>query len=534
MSEYIDEDADLQIGRNSIYHEDLEHPTEKQIDEKKRKEKWLGQERLHTLRSVCLFFLVLPFSVYYFFMQLKMFVVVGIFNYTGFNVRPYLYYDIETEREILATQEKYSKGAFSFGKVKYLAQRYMTYWIVIIMLIIALRFINTVSVFYFIDQWEFVKANKTIVYVVNVALSLIIGFANIIPAQPIRPDISTFISSFTGMDIVIRDSPHTRLKDLTEILDDIKHYEFIMFHTDVGNPIIVSTRIPEELNGLTGFNQLLSTNAFDNNQILRFIQIVEDVDSFYVLRNDIGMCHRIDYKSFLWTDVIADFQNFKPRVEISDLELNLYGGASLVLLVGLFSATEHLHVSVILMAWVIWPILFALVYRRKRNKMASINFFTLDGSERKYQPYNNINICTDDVIQQKIQAFQFFDTLYKLSLQGKYLMHIVLKCAENVKYDWLSTGIKVADFKRLARMAATLYQLDVCVVTPTARIVYAAPKHHKLKKDICVVFTISMKDKEQDLAFVQSAQMTKVHFDKAFKSMPFGHEDLEFENMFLK
>lgn len=530
--EYIVED--VEIGRKSIFQNGAMHAKRS----KNKIVELLGNERIHYIRAFFLSFLILPMSLYYLLLQLKMFVVVGIFNYFGINVRSFLVYDIETERETMMIREKYSRGSFSFGKIKYLAQRYMTYWIVVIVLIVALKFINQV------DQKELsslmkdttvFKGSTALSYLVQIVVSFIIGFANLIPARAVRPDISSFLSSFTEQDIVIRDSAHTRMKDLTEVLDDLKTYKFTLFTTAIGSPIIVSTVIPEELNSLPGFLTLLSTESFNNNQILRFIQIEEDVDSFFVMRNDIGMCHFIDHYPFRWDDIRHDLHNFKLRVEISDLEVNFYGGATIVLLVGLFAAQRNLHVSAILAIWVAWPVIFALIYRRKRSKLASINFFTLSGRDREYQPYHNISISSDNVIQKRVTGFKFFDTLIKVSMQGRFLMHVVLKCTESVKYDWLITGLQVRDFKRLAAMACTVHLVDIAVVTPSSRMLYTAPKRRKIKEKehLCVVFTISTKDRSRRIASVISAEMTQVQFNRAFSDRPFGHEDNDFESLYL-
>ena len=497
---------------------------------------WIGARKAHYSRCAFLSLFILPMAVYFLFIQLKTFIVVAIFNYTGFNVRPYLVYDIYTERDTELIQEKYSRGQMSWGKIKYISQRYMTYWIVIILLICATKFVNEVSAVDILNKYEIFKGHegKTLNYLLQVLASFLIGFANIIPTRAVRPDISAFISAFSGEDYVIRDSSHTRLKDLTEILDDIKELHFALFRTESGSPIIVSTKVPEDLNSLPGFPSLLNTDTFSNNQILRFIQIEEDVDSFFVLHNNIGMCNCIEFNPFKWSDIHSDLRNFKFRVYISDLELNLYGGASLVLLVALFSLTQKVHTSAILTAWVIWPVLFALMFRRKKSKLASINFFTLSEGERKYQPYNNIHIYTDNMIQKHIADFEFFNTLFKISMQGKYLMHIVLKCTESLRYDWLVKGIRVRDFRRLVSMAATLHQTDIALVTPRFRTYASAPKNYQVNEKACVVFNLSVLNQKEKTATVKSVPMMKAQFEKAFGNLPYGVENYEFENLYLK
>jgi hypothetical protein len=268
-------------------------------------------------------------------------------------------------------------------------------------------------------------------------------------------------------------------------------------------------------------------------QVLRFIQIEEDVDSFFVLRNDVGMCQRVDFNPFQWEDVKKDLHRVRLRIQISDLELNVYGGASLVLLMVLFSATHKLPVSTILLFWIIWPVVFALIYRRKQSKLASINFFTLDGKDRKYQPYNNVQISTDQKIQKRISEFKFVNTLFKISAQGKFLVHIILKCAESCKYEWLIHGLKVGDFRRLASMAATLHNTDIAVVTPKGKAYYAAPKHHRVRDDACVVFNIIAPDSRSKHAVVRSTPMTKKTFDSAFAKLEYRLDSVDFENLFL-
>lgn len=540
-SEYVDEDQ----GRRSIYdaQKDLEDEKYELPNAKTNKHakhwseemlaSWIGPMPAHYVRCAMLALLILPMAVVFLFIQLKTFIVVAIFNYSGYNIRPYLFYDIYTERETELIQEKYNRGPISWGKIKYIAQRYMTYWIVIILLITATKFINEVDIFTLLEKFNVYKKNEVIAHILSIGLSVFLGFANLIPTRAVRPDISSFMSSFSEMDLVIRDSAHTRLKDLTEILEDIKTHHFALFRTDHGCPIIVSTKVPEELNDLPGFPSLLNTDAFDNNQVLRFIQIEEDVDSFFVLRNDVGMCHRVDFNPFQWKDVHADLHKFRLRIQISDLELNLYGGASLVLLVILFSATRDLPTTSILTFWVAWPVLFALIYRRKQSKLASINFFTLNGKERMYQPFNNIQISSDQKIQKRIADFKFVDALYKISPQGRFLLHILLKCAENLKYEWLIHGLRVRDFRRLASMAAALHNTDIAVVTPRGKAYFPAPKHRRVKEDACVVFSITAPEQKGKVAVVRSTNMTKKTFESAFAGLEYRLEPPEFESLYL-
>jgi hypothetical protein len=289
--------------------------------------------------------------------------------------------------------------------------------------------------------------------------------------------------------------------------------------------VIVSTLAPEELRKETGFVALLSTDTFDNNQVLRFIQIEEDVDSFFVLRNDIGMCNRVEFDPFCWDTLYNDLKEFKIRLEISEFELNLYGGASLVLLVGMIAATSHLPVSRILGAWLIWPILYAVIYKRRRSKLASVNFFTLDGRDRKYQPFNNMCVSTDDIIMEKINEFKFFKALFKFTLQGRYLVHTLLKVTESVDYEWLKNGVKMKDFKRLASLSATIYERDVGIITPNAKAFYPAPRK---QNEMCVVFIINANGE------VTSLQMTRGQYEKAAHNVKEGKDTPSMENMFFK
>ena len=533
-----DDDADInRIGRNSFadMSDSIPHlrkpnkiSPQSIIDRfhytRKKCVQALEYRDLKLYTKIFLLSLILPTAVFCLLKQLRVFIVLGVFNYTGINLRPYMLFDIVTEREMMRTEEKFKGGPLTLSKVFYVSQRYMTYWLVIVLLIVATPFINEFTIFDIMERYQIFENNKTANYLIQVVVSILIGFANIVPAKPVRPDITAFISSFTEEDYTIRDGCHTRLKDLAEILQDIKTYGFVLLQNDIGSPIIVSTKAPEELRNVPGFTTLLSTDTFDNNQILRFIQIEEDVDSFFVLRNDIGMCHRVDFDPFQWNTAYNDLRAFKIRLEISELELNIYGGASLVLLVGLFSATFKLDVSIILAIWLFLPVLFAVVYRRRRSKLASINFFTLDGKDRKYQPYNNICVSTDDIIMRKIYNFKFFNALFKFTLQGRFLVHTLLKVAEKVNYEWLDTGLKLCDFKRLASTAATIYERDVGVITPNARVFFPAPRK---QNDMCVVCTVNVTGE------VTSLQMTRTQFEKATHSLPDGKDTPSVENMFI-
>ena len=533
-----DDDEDIaRIGRNSLADMGETLPHHRQPTKGNRKTvldrfhysrkkliRALEYRDLKWYTKLFLLLLLLPTAVFCLIKQLRMFIVVGVFNYTGFNLRPYLYFYMATERDILRAEEKFQGGPLTLSKVMYLAQRYMTYWVVIVVLIIATPFINQVTIVDILEKYQVFQSNATLNYLFHVGISILIGFANIIPSKPIRSDITSFLSSFTEEDYTIRDGCHTRLKDLSEILRDIKKYGFLLLQNDIGSPIIISTKAPEELRIVTGFTALLSTDTFDNNQILRFIQIEEDVDSFFVLRNDIGMCHRVDFDPFQWNSFYNEFKDFKIRLEISELELNIYGGASLVMIACLFSATSKLPVSSILTAWVLIPLILAIIYRRRRSKLASINFFTLDGKDRKYQPYNNICVSTDDVIMKKIYDFKFFNALFKFTLQGRYLIHTLLKITEKVPYDWLETGLKLRDFKRLACMAATVYERDVGVITPNGRVFYSAPRKHN---NMCVICTVNVNGE------VTSQLMTRLQFNKATDTLPEGKDTPSVENMFI-
>jgi hypothetical protein len=454
-----------------------------------------------------------------------MFVVLAVFNYSGINLRPYLLFDVTTEREMMREAEKYKGGPLTLSKVFHVSQRYMTYWVVIVLLIIALPFINEITVLDIMDNYKVFQHNSTLNYLLQVVISVLLGFANLVPSTPVRSDISSFVSSFTEEDYTIRDCCHTRLKGLTEVLEDIKECGFVMLHNDIGCPIIVSTQPPEAIRDESGFIALLSTSTFDNNQILRFIQIEEDVDSFFVLRNDIGMCSRVDFDPFEWETLVSDLKAFKIRLEISEWELNVYGGASLVLLVGLLASTTQLRVSFILAAWVIWPVVWAIKYRRRKSKLASVNFFTLDGKDRKYQPFNNICVSTDDTIVKKIHAFKFFKSLFKFTVQGRYLVHTLLKVTENVNYEWLRTGLKMKDFKRLACLAAIAYERDVGVITPNAKVFYNAPRTHH---DSCVVCIMHANGE------ITSQQMQRSQFELAAKGLKDGADTHSLEEMFYK
>jgi hypothetical protein len=539
--EYTEEDDDDDIaGRNSIAdlsesiayrrkrNGDIE-PKKKTVRDRvqrggERMLQALEYKDLHWTTKIFLVLLILPTAVICLLKQLRIFIVLALFNYTGFNIRSMLIFDIITERDIMKMEYKFKGGPLTLSKVMYVSQKYMTYWIVIILSMVALPFINEITFVQIIDRYNNFTNNDNVNYLLQLGISILIGFANLIPSSAVRPDISSFISSFTEQDYTIRDSPHTRLKDLSEVLEDIKSEGFALLHADAGSPIIVSTKDPEMLRELEGFSSLLSTDTFNSNQILRFIQIEEDVDSFFVLRNDIGMCQRFEHDPFRWASVWDDFINFKLRVEISELELNLYGGLSFVLLVGLFSATSHLPVSSILAAWALWPILFAVYCRRRRSKIASINFFTLDGKERKYQPFNNIVVSTDDVILNKIHEFKFFKALFKYCRQGKFLIHSLLKVTESVKYDWLELGLMVRDFKRLASLCVSIYELDVGIVTPNARRYYSAPRR---ANDMSVVFTVHYSGE------VTAAKMSKSSFELAFNGLRNGDDVPSLENMFL-
>jgi hypothetical protein len=487
----------------------------------------LNHHRLNVITRVFMIFLVFPLSLFCLLKQLRTFVVIAVFNYTGFNLRTTFLLNIETERDAMLKEERFKDKPLTLDKTFYLAEKYMTYWVTIIILAAIDPFVNSTNIFQLYDGYVFIEDNS-MNYGLQVLISIAIGFANLIPSRALRPDISSFISSFTEDDYTIRDSCHTRLKDLSEVLGDIKGHGFALFSTDINTPIIVSTKAPEELAVMPGFTALLRSTTFDNNQILRFIQIEEDVDTFFVLRNDIGMCHRVEYESRHWGDimrVLRDEHRLSFGLDVTVQDLEFYGGATLVLIVGLIASVESVNVTAALLSWVTWPIAAAVLFRRRKSMLASVNFFTLDGRDRKYQPFNNICVANDDVILTKIRSFSFFCALSRYTLQEKYLIHTLLKITESVQYEWLNCGLTVRDFKHLASLAAITYEKDVGVITPHARMYYSAPRRHN---DICVVCVINVKGE------VSSAQMTRAQFAKATKSLPDGDDTSRVERMLLR
>ena len=54
--------------------------------------------------------------------------------------------------------------------------------------------------------------------------------------------------------------------------------------------------------------------------------------------------------------------------------------------------------------------------------VSKISVFTLDGKDRKYQPYNNVCVSSDDVIMERIHEFKFFKALFKFTLQGRRVL----------------------------------------------------------------------------------------------------------------
>lgn len=466
--------------------------------------------------------LVFPFAVVCFVYQARTYLVVVVFNYSGVNLRSFPFLNVPTERD-WSIEEQYFKGKpINLEKVVFLAKRFMAYWLIALFLVLAGEFMHGFNIFDIIDGYDLISNNSTLDYVAQIAISIVVGLANLIPARAARPDIGSFISSFMEDDYQIRDCSHTRLKDLSEILGDIKVLSFALLNTDIGTPIIVSTKVPEELRLDPGFIALLSTSMFDSNQVLRYIQIDPDVDSFFVLRNDIAMCHRIEYDSCEHEGLMQALLDCNVHLEVSPQLLELYGGLSLVLLVILFIATIEIQIKIVLLSWLFWPLVAVLVFCRTKSKLASINFFTLDGKDRKYQAFNSICVANDDVILSKIRSFMFFRALGRFTV---HLVHTLLKVVENVNYDWLNVGLKLKDFKRLAGLAVTTYEKDVGIITPNARMYFHAPR--KIN-ETCVVCIINVKGE------VCSQQMTQSHFMRATKNLPDSDDSNSLENMLLK
>lgn len=487
----------------------------------------LNSDELSIPLKGLLLLLVFPIAIVYFFIQLRIYAVLVVFNYSGINLRSVPFLNVPTERDWMV-EELYFKGRpMNLNKVIYTAQRYMTYWIIVIFLIFAGQFAVEYNIFDIIDSYDIIKSNATADYILQIAISVVVGLANLVPAKAPRPDIGSFISSFMEDDYQIRDCTHTRLKDLSEILDDIKTLHFALLNTEIGTPIIISTKVPEELRYDPGFIALLSTSTFDSNQVLRYIQIDDDVDSFFVLRNDIGMCHRVEYDAVQLSNssLLQQMIGRNVHLEIPPELLTLYGGLSLVLLVALFVINEETQIKPVLFSWLVLPLIVAVLFCRVKSKLASVNFFTLDGKDRKYQAFNSVCVSNDGVILAKIRTFMYFRALCQFTVQEKFLVHTLLKITEGLPYDWLSTGLKMRDFKRLAGLAVNTYEKDVGIITPNARLYFHAPR---AVNQHCVVCIINVKGE------VCSQQMTKDHFMRATKNLPDSDDSNSLENMLLK
>lgn len=423
----------------------------------------------------------------------------------------------------------------SLNKIIYLSERYLPYWSLIIMFFLSRRgpaiffpLVDAVGRNY-ISTRDHEESNATN-FVVKMLLAFIIGFANIVPKRIIRRDISSYLSNFLGEELVIRDSPHTQLKSLTEVLTDIKVLNFVLFHTQFGNPIIITTLPAEQLCKLKEFAELLDTDTFDNNQTLRFIQLEDDVDSFFVLRDDIAVCSRTEALFFKWSNLFYDFANFKIRLNISDFELSLFGGFALIFSVLLVLLVYENPDSVAVFAWhtvcevlIVGTPILALMFRMRKSKLASINFFTLSSKDRKYQPFNNIIVASDIEILRKIQDFKFFYPLFKFTPQSKYLIHTLLKCNENCTYDWINLGLKLKDFKRMAALAVSIFEKDVGIITPNAKVYYRAPRY---SSNTCVVFFVL------STGTIKADHMLVDIFDRAAAGLRDGADDFDVENTF--
>ena len=232
----------------------------------------LNSPQLPYITKAMLMLLMFPLSVLFMIKKIRTYIVIAVFNYTGINLRTTLFLNISTERDDMIRAEYFQCKPITLDKVSFLAERYITYWIVVLLLITAAPFINKTDLFDIINGYDFIQNNSNWDYFYHIGISFALAFANLIPARAVRPDLSSFVSSFTGEDYSIRDSAHTRLKDLSEILCDIKLHGFALLSTDIYTPIIVSTMPPEELRIMPGFTALLSTDTFANNQILRFIR----------------------------------------------------------------------------------------------------------------------------------------------------------------------------------------------------------------------------------------------------------------------
>lgn len=413
--------------------------------------------------------IILLASIIFFMVEIQDFVVAGIYNYASVNVRQYLWIDVLLERERLLLNYQYNGAALTMGKLLHMSRRYKAYWITILSLVTFSLFVNIgfVDLQKLFAQMEiFGKGSEVTNYAAQLILSIIVGFANIFPAKPIRSTVNC-ISSFTMQDIVVRDSAHTRLKTLREVLDDLRQYECTLFESGSGNPIIITTLELNQLDKSLTFELLMNTDAFSSNQVLRIIQIRDDIDSFKVERDVMGMCHNVSVA--MGNPFVNPVKN-KLRVDIRDQELTVYGSVTVVLLVVTFVSSTPIHLSSILVAWITLPVLFAVLFRRKRHKLTSIVLFSLEGVERNFEPQLNLIVRTDDKILHSIAQFKFFHTLQKLSPLGEaYLIHVLLSCMEGVTYNWPTCGIQINQFKRLVEKLAALYGVDFAIVTPRAK-----------------------------------------------------------------
>jgi len=219
--------------------------------------------------------LVFPISLVCFVYQFRTYLVLVVFNYSGVNLRSIPLLNVPTERDWIIEEQYFKNRPINLEKVVFIAKRFMTYWIICLFLLLAGELLHGFNIFDAIDGYDLIQRNSTLDSVAQVVISVIVGLANLIPAKAARPDIGSFISSFMEDDYQIRDCSHTRLKDLSEILGDIKTLSFALLNTDIGTPIIVSTKVPEELRLDPGFIALLSTSTFDSNQVLRTFRLTQ-------------------------------------------------------------------------------------------------------------------------------------------------------------------------------------------------------------------------------------------------------------------
>lgn len=195
----LNDDPDIRIGGNSFmaitskklldggFRQRLRTTSSRFLTKLELGEKMIAEKmdnsELSALTRMGIWFLFIPLFAAQCILQIRMFLILLVFNYTGFNFRPYALFHVPTERELTIRHSFQKSADLSVNKINYLVERYMPYWLNVVFFIlywasyVAYQVLDTV---YFTSTSA---GDDAATIILRVSLVLMVGFANLDPKK---------------------------------------------------------------------------------------------------------------------------------------------------------------------------------------------------------------------------------------------------------------------------------------------------------------------------------------------------------------